>query len=314
MPNISDDKNVDASTLDSGVSGPHVLIIAGIHGDEFEPMLAAGKLLDLLPGKLKKGSITILPIANGSAYNKGTRCGSDGLDLARTFPGDATGSDTQIIAHQITGLIRKADYLIDLHTGGTLFDIIPLAGYLLHPDKTVLEKQQMMAEAFNLPIIWGTDPSAEGRTLSVARDHNIPAIYAECRGGTAITHTTIERYIEGCMNVLNRLDMADYSITNRISSFQWLEDHRPGQGHLQTKLPAVIDGIFQPLVSLGEVVKKGSLLGYIIDLTGKKELKVLAEEEGMVFMLRISSRVNAGDTLGGILPITKKEKKIIYAE
>lgn len=314
MPNIADNKKVNAITLDSGVSGPHVLIIAGIHGDEFEPMLAANELLNLLPSELTRGSVTIIPVANEPAYGLGSRYGEEGLDLARTFPGDEAGSTTQIIAHQITGLIRNADYMIDLHTGGTLFDITPLSGYLLHPDKTVLEKQQLMAEAFNLPLIWGTNPNAEGRTLSAARDFNIPAIYAESGGGTGISNRTIERYVEGCINVLSRLEMIDCSIKNKISSFYWLEDHRPGQGHLQSKLPAPIDGIFHPVVSLGEFVQKGTLLGLIIDLTGRKELEVFAGEEGMVFMIRVSSRVKEGDTLGGILPITKREKKVIYAE
>lgn len=314
MLNISDDKNVDATTLYSGVSGPHVLIIAGIHGDELEPMLAANELLNLLPCELRSGSVTIIPVANSSAYSLGSRCGSDGLDMARTFPGDIAGSTTQIVVQQITELIRNADYLIDLHTGGTLFDITPLSGYLLHHEETVLEKQRMMAEAFNLPVIWGTDPNADGRTLSAARDFNIPAIYAESGGGTGISNRTIDMYVEGCINVLSRLGMIDYSVKNKIESFYWLEDHRPGQGHLQSKLPAAIDGIFHPEVSLGEVVRKETLLGYIIDLPGKKEWKVFAGEEGMVFMLRISSRVNKGDTLGGILPITQKEKKFIYAE
>ena len=39
-------------------------------------------------------------------------------------------------------LIRSADYYIDLHTGGALFDISPLAGYVLHADQTVLDRQR----------------------------------------------------------------------------------------------------------------------------------------------------------------------------
>lgn len=40
-----------------------------------------------------------------------------------------------------------------------------------------------MARAFGLPLIWGTDPTLPGRSLSVARDANVPAIYAEYLGG-----------------------------------------------------------------------------------------------------------------------------------
>ena len=105
--------------------------------------------------------------------------------IAETLPGRENGSITEKIAKSVSELIHQADYLIDLHTGGALFDLMPLTGYLLHPDKDVLAKQKAMAKAFNLPLIWGTDATAQGRTLSIARDNNIPAIYAECRRGAS---------------------------------------------------------------------------------------------------------------------------------
>lgn len=314
MPFQSNDNQAEAITLFSGAAGPRVLIISGIHGDEFEPMIATQELINLLPCELTKGSVSILPVANRSAYTLGTRCGEDGLDLARTFPGLDGGSITEITAFQIAGIIREADYLIDLHTGGNLFDITPLAGYLLHPLSSVLEKQQMMAEAFNLPVIWGTDPNVDGRTLSLARDLNIPAIYAESGGGTGISRDTVDNYVKGCLNVLSFLGMMDYSIKNKRSSFYWLEDHRSGQGHLQIKMPAPSEGIFRPLVSRGDHIQTGAVMGSVIDPLKNQETPILAEEEGMVFMIRVSSRVNKGDTLGGILPITQRTKKIIYAE
>jgi len=77
--------------------------------------------------------VTIVPIVNSTAVANGTRCGSDGLDLARVCPGNSQGSVTEMDAAKISALISQSDYLIDLHTGGKLFDIYPLAGYMLHP-------------------------------------------------------------------------------------------------------------------------------------------------------------------------------------
>ena len=311
---MTTDDNLElVHTLGQGTEGPRVLIIAGIHGDEFEPMLAANELLNILNGKIKSGSLTIIPVANPSAFELGKRCGQDGLDMARTFPGNQHGTITERMASQLAMHIKNADYLIDLHTGGQLFNITPLTGYLLHPSQQVLEKQQMMAEAFNLPLIWGTAPDAEGRTLSTARDHNIPAIYAECGGGSGISQNTIERYVEGCLNVLFQLKMIDYNVPAIPNFFYWLEDHRPGQGHLQSKMPSPAEGIFIPLYSPGEIISKGSIVGYIMDPINNASTNIEADDDGMVFMVRVSSLVRVGDTLGGILPIHSKTKKIIHA-
>lgn len=304
----------DTYALTAKVPGPHVLIMAGVHGDELEPIIAAMKLTQKLQRTLTKGKVTILPVANGSALALGHRCGKDKLDLARTLPGKKTGSYTQRLAYAISQLIQTADYLIDLHTGGTLFDILPLCGYMLHPCKKVLEQQQQMAHAFGMPIIWGTDAQAQGRTLSVARDLYIPAIYAECGGGLAIKETTIHLYEQGCINVLDHLGLTTKAEKQKKKTFTWLEDYTPGQGHLQMKLPAPEAGIFAPAVAIGKKVKKGSPLGYIINPLLNKRTKITATEEGLLFMLRISAKVDIGDSLGGILPIRGKGKKVIYEQ
>lgn len=300
--------------LTSAVDGPHVLIIAGIHGDELEPMLAAMNFVKRCQNKLRKGKVTVVPVANISAFEGKNRCGADNLDLARTLPGSKKGSLTLRLAHSISELIKTADYLIDLHTGGALFDILPLCGYLLHPEKKIRRQQQNMARAFNLPLIWGTDSAVNGRTLSAARDYGIPAIYAESRGGLIVNQRTIASYEQGCINVLQHLGLFGPYIRKKELLFTWLEDYRPGQGHLQVKLPSPQAGVFVPAVSLGEKVKKGSLIGYVVDPVSDQKTQIFSSEEGTVFMLRISARVGTGDSLGGILPILKKGKKIIYAK
>ncbi|HEY0670291.1 MAG TPA: M14 family metallopeptidase [Sphingobacteriaceae bacterium] len=298
--------------IDSGLKGPHILIIAGVHGDEFEPMLAVMNLVRSLQKRIIRGKVTLLPVANQDAYKLGARCASDGLDMARTMPGKEEGSVTQCSANSLSFLIREADYLIDLHTGGSLFDILPLAGYMLHDDKTVQEMQRKMAIAFGLPVIWGTSVE-KGRTLSIAHNYSIPAIYAECRGGLAINKNTIKIYEKGCINVLQSLGVIDASDPNGNNYNVLIEDNTPGQGHLQSKLPSPADGVFIPSVKLGRKIKKGSLIGYVIDPLSRERTGIISEEDGLVFMLRISSKVSQGDSLGGILPLVSN-KNVSYAE
>ena len=299
--------------IKSELAGPAVLLCAGVHGDEYEPMLAAMALLDELPGRLVKGSVRIVTVVNESAYYSASRYGSDGLDLARICPGNAAGTSSEIAADRISQLIMEADYLIDMHTGGVMYDIAPLAGYMLHPSEVILEKQRQMAFAFNLPIVWGTDHTPDGRTLSVARDAGVPAIYLEYGGGTGIRPHVAQAYKEGVNNVLRTLGMiAEPVVKQSPESLFWVEDPRPDSGYLQGKMPSPGDGIFIAEVKVGDLVKKGQRWGKIVDPVSGDSVDVIADLAGLAFLQRVLVKVKKGDALGGILPIEKPGKVVIH--
>jgi predicted deacylase len=56
-------------------SGPHVLLAAGVHGDEYEPILTALELILELPKILISGCVTVVPIVNVTAYWVSSRYG-----------------------------------------------------------------------------------------------------------------------------------------------------------------------------------------------------------------------------------------------
>ncbi|MEX2511855.1 MAG: M14 family metallopeptidase [Cyclobacteriaceae bacterium] len=280
-------------------TGPAGLIIAGIHGDEYEPIMAVMQLIKGLGNKLISGSLTLAPIVNKGAYLAASRVGEDGLDLARTCPGNSSGSITERVAHEISDLIRKADFMIDMHTGGNLFNISPLSGYMLHPSSAVLESQRAMAEAFNLPIVWGTSPELEGRTLSVARDENVPAIYTEYRGGGYYPEG-IGDLVEGCKNVLGYFGMLPFEKWTRRVELR-IEDSQPGSGHLQEMYPAPEEGIFVAEVELGQEVRQNEVLGHVCGYSGERKIKIHAKQDGRVFLIRAVPMAKKGDALAGIL-------------
>ena len=143
--------------------GRKLLITAGVHGDEFEPMAAVRRLMTEIDPQHLRGKLTLVPVVNESAFRLGRRTGEDGKDLARTCPGREDGSLTEQVAFALSQLIRSADYYIDLHTGGTAYTVLPLSGYTLHADPKVLAVQRRMAQVFGLDVVWGTDPNLDGR-------------------------------------------------------------------------------------------------------------------------------------------------------
>ncbi|MCF3107698.1 M14 family metallopeptidase [Niabella sp. CC-SYL272] len=287
--------------------GPHVLIIAGVHGDEYEPMITIMELHKRLVNALKKGRVTLICCANETAYLAGQRMGADGLDLARICPGTPAGTVSQQAAFGLSEQIRNCDYLVDLHTGGALFDLFPLSGYMLHADPKVLQVQRQMAAAFNLPLVWGTDAAPDGRTLSVARDAAIPAIYVEYGGGNVVQEPVIEAYTEGCLGVLDHLNMLrEEAREERASKVVYtVEDATPDGGFLQGKMLSRFDGVFLPKVQPGSMIKKGDIWGVIYDPLFRRQWTVEADCAGLVLFVRRHPRVYPGDSLGGILLLDK---------
>jgi predicted deacylase len=290
-----------SKTIHGPAPGAHLLISAGVHGDEFEPMATVRALIQKLDPKTLRGRVTLIPCVNESAFHRGSRVGEDGLDLARVCPGKPDGSITERAAHSLSEFIRSADAYIDLHTGGSALRLAPLAGYMLHTNERVLSSQRRMARAFNLPIIWGTHPAANGRSLSVARDANIPAIYTETGGGGSCDDEHIASCVDGCLNVMQEFGMIDRQIpAARIKHF--VEDARDHSGHLQIQHPAPMQGFFEPAVKLEQSVNQGDVIGTVCDVLGEKTETVRASESGVILMLRWFRHVNAQDALAAILP------------
>lgn len=280
--------------------GPRLLITGGVHGDEFEAMAAIRQLARQVDRQALRGSVTLVPVVNEAAFLRGQRTADDHLDLARTCPGRADGTVTERTAHALSELIQAADYYIDLHSGGTIMSVWPLAGYTLHPDPDMLAVQRRMARAFNLPVVWGTDPSLPGRSLSVARDARVPAIYAEYLGSGLCSDAGVAAYVQGCQNVMVELNMLDG--TRPASQVRHaVEDRRESSGHMQVCHPAPQAGFFEPAVSLGDRIETGQLLGTVSDVLGDEVAEVRASFSGLVLALRTFSRVMSGDSLGVVL-------------
>jgi predicted deacylase len=110
---------------------PRVALVAGVHGDEYEgPRALAELATELMPERLA-GTLLIIPVANRPAYNGGTRTSPiDGLNLARVFPGNPEGFLSERLAyHLFHHVLAGVDHIADLHSAGTKYLHMPLAGF-----------------------------------------------------------------------------------------------------------------------------------------------------------------------------------------
>ena len=275
--------------------GKTILVLGGVHGDEHEGPQGVREVFDYLKPQHLVGKFVGVPIANPSAHDLNERTSPiDNLDLARTFPGQSDGTITRRIAFQITKIIRKSDFLLDLHSSGADLDAPTLCGYIA-TDGEVGQITKKAAEIFGAPVVWEHPPGAPpGRTLSVAAEEDIPALYTESSGGGWLTKETVACYKAGVLNVMKYLEMLPGIKTkpNKV------KHHIFGGGDLdRDSAVASTSGFLLGFAETLDSVKKGEMLGKIIDSFGDTLQEVKALSDGYVVFRRANPIVKSGDSL-----------------
>lgn len=283
--------------------GPTLVVLGGVHGDEYEGPLAIWKTFESLETARLSGTLVMMPVTNVPAYEAGRRVNpADPKDLARTFPGSMNGSVTERIAYLVGHeLIARASFLCDLHSAGEYYQIDPWVGYALVSDGNVLETQRRAARLVGYPTVWGT-ALLPGRTLAFAADRGIPAIYVEAPGEGRVRSPDVARNLRVVRQLLRFLGMIDEPV-EPFEPERVVEDFRADSGYLQVQWLAECGGLFLPAIGVGDSVREGDEVGGIHDPAGREIVKVVAPCSGRVVFLRTFPLVRPGDSLGTILEI-----------
>ena len=274
--------------------GPIVAILAGIHGDEYEGVIAALSLARELPGELLSGTVKIVSPAHPAAWQSCSRISPiDDANLARVFPGYQNGSATEQVAHVITEqVIKHADVLIDLHSAGTNFDMPFLCGFNAGSNIWCQESERL-ANVFNADFTWHHNGAPNyGRSLTVAYEQQIPAIYVEGHGGRSIRKTDLDGYTAGVRRVLQDLKMLPTAPRVARDTIRVA-----GDGNTDAGLVASESGYLVTRVNVGDLVSNGDVIAEIIDISGVVLSTLHAVQNSYIMLLRRDARVHVGDTI-----------------
>jgi predicted deacylase len=278
-------------------SGPTILVIGGNHGDEYEGQITVARLCRELPIEAVSGHVILLPLANLPAALAGRRVSPlDQANLNRSFPGDPDGGPTAAIAFHIeTELVSRAEVVIDLHSGGSSLEYIPSALVHGYADPHQHARALRLLEVFGAPIGYVVQqPQGEDRTLIGAADRRgIPAMGAELGGGGAVSVASARIAYEGTCRVLAYLGVA--SIAAPAPGPVRLLD----VGGSDYYVYAPEDGVFEPLVDLGDEVVAGGEAGRIHfpDTPWRDPVVTHFARAGVVFCRRVPARTRRGDCL-----------------
>ncbi len=253
-------------------SGPVLLMLAAIHGDEYEGVQTIIELGRMLSPTDICGTLLMVPIANEYAYRAADRLTpEDGRNLAREFPGKREGTATERLAwHLGKGLIAKADFLLDMHSGGTYYEVPEFVGYYDNDDNDTGRRSRAAAEAFGFEVLWGHDQVSPGRTVSYAGDCGIPWLYTEAFGGRRVKYDEQQRLRQGALRLMRHLSML-------ANPTQWIQEEvipeiryrLTGSGDFDGSVTAEEEGFFIPSVALLQNVRQGDVIGNVYNGFGE---------------------------------------------
>ena len=131
-----------------GRGSPHMVIVAGLHGNELNGIHALNLLASCLRVQNPRGTVDLYPVVNTVGVDEGRKRGPfQDEDLNKSFPGDASGSAVERIAHALLEN-TEADICVDVHSGSLLVHEIPQARV------SQAGAEVELARAMNLPFVW----------------------------------------------------------------------------------------------------------------------------------------------------------------
>jgi uncharacterized protein len=270
---------------------PNLLVMAGVHGDEYEGVAVLHDLAKEIDPKKLRGTLTLVPVANPQAFYAGTRRNPIDLgDLNRAFPGNPEGTLTDRLAHTLFHeLVLGNDYVLSMHGWSKESVVVPYVEYPLGNDGAC-QRSFAAAKALGMeflhPYKW-----PKGVLGEAAIRHGISPIEPEVGGMGTVTLEGHSTYREMVYRLLFHLDMyqANKLLTLTAPVAPKIIDH--------VDVLANHAGLFRSLVSLRQTVAKNQLLGTVHGLSGKCVEELRSPQRGFVGILRTFGSVHPGDRL-----------------
>jgi predicted deacylase len=276
---------------DSGQRGPTVWLTACCHGDEVGGIVVVQEVfrrLRKLP--LVKGSLHAFPLMNPLGFEAAARhITLSEEDLNRSFPGNATGTLAERIAHLIFQKIiaTRPHIVLDLHN-----DWIRSVPYtVLDPPA---EKQpsaaenQAMSLADDTGFLVVNEPNPLRRSLSHSLLRQDTAAFTiELGESFVVNETNVEFGVRSVFNVLRRLGM----VARDGDPFRHaLLIAACGQSLSYCQHPASsTSGIIRFLVRPGAAVRRGQSVAKIVNAFGRLQETIAAKHDAIVLGLSDSS-------------------------
>lgn len=275
--------DIHANVFRSKNSGPTILVLGGMHGDEVNGVEIVRRMVGKgLFNEIKLGTIIAVPLLNVYGFINFSREVPDGKDINRSFPGTPKGSLASRVANKVTKeILPHVDLVVDFHTGGNQIYNVPQ-----------IRITQGNEPDFELAKIFGTKFIVNSAVISRSlrkelKKRKKPVLVFEGGESLRFDEDAINQGINGVKNLLIHYQMLDGEIKSQ-------EQFIIKEGYWER---APISGIFKSIVKPGDYVQKGSALGKITAPFGEESKTIKSKKDGYIYGLNHKPVVNQGDAL-----------------
>ncbi|MGJ3249159.1 MAG: N-alpha-acetyl diaminobutyric acid deacetylase DoeB [Elainellaceae cyanobacterium] len=281
-------------------SGPTILLTGGSHGDEYEGPIALAKLSRELDAEAIQGRIILLPALNFPAMMAGKRLSPiDGKNMNRVFPGDRTGTMTEVIAHYVYHvLLPMCDVVLDMHSGGYSLEFVPCIIMHYLDDAAMMEKTLAALNAFGAPIgLMLRELDTDGMFDSAVEETGTLFLTTELAGSARVSVKALAVAETGLRNLLCHLGI--------LKSDQAIAPHPPRLMEVPDTacyVTAAADGIYEPFHDLGAEILDGQPTGQIhfLDDLRRSPRLLKSHRSGILICRRSPGHVERGDCVAVI--------------
>lgn len=296
---------IPVSIFHGSKPGKVLLIVAGVHGSEYAPILALQKLRTQIDPKQLTGTVILVHVANMPSFlNRTIYYGSDGKNLNRTFPGKADGTITERIAFTLAEkLVKRADYFVDVHCGDANESLRPYVGFTKNDRSTkeYVETSERMARAIgidHIKISIGRSTVYEQAAYSTNLGALLgkPTIAIESGELGKPEPEAVARIERGLMSLMRELAMLPGK-ADQLKTYRYINRDQT--------VRSTATGLFYSLVARDQQVKENDLLGYVTDFFGNRVQEVRAPFAGIVMYYTATPPVSEGEPLVNLGEIQK---------
>jgi N2-acetyl-L-2,4-diaminobutanoate deacetylase len=283
-------------TVISHGQGPSVLLVGGVHGDEYEGPIILSKLVHRLKLEMVNGRLIIVPALNIAALEEGRRNSPlDQLNLNRVFPGRPDGTASESLAYFVTRhLLPRVETLVDLHSGGRSLTYLPLAATHLTGIADKDRRAVAALLAFGAPTaLLSRDQDTYGLLDYTAEAMGKLCISTELGGSGVVDPSALLIGDFGVRSLLKHLDVLIDDLPSARPS-RLLEMNENSIARSPSR------GVYEPIVTLGTAVCHNETLGFIhtFDAVEAEPVSICSKITGLLICRRAQGVCRPGDTLG----------------
>ncbi len=284
-----------------GANSNGVLCFGGTHGNEYEGQVGLKRLCFDLDPEQMAGRLILMPQLSESACVANSRTSPlDGVNMNRAFPGNPRGTISSRIANFVkTRIFPLGRVVIDIHSGGMEGAFPHCTSFHPIPDPAQRAEIAKVSQLFDTGfVLIYASTMASGLLTDEAEAEGKITIGSELGAGASTDRLGVRHAYDGVQNVLRHYKLLEGEIV-RIRPEGSPPTRLIKADQLDAYVPAPRDGVWEPVVTPGQAVTQGEVLGRLHDFSDHSSppLNVLAPRTGWVAMLHLSARPRKGQTL-----------------